>query len=102
LCSHAERILFVEPQSVDEASLAAILAHELGHEKRKFVSGAVPEHYIPEIRRAEQVAPVGSRGQIRRGLPYMLLAAVIYYFAGGYSTTNVPFPINLSVGFSPT
>lgn len=24
----------------------------------------------------------------------MLLAALIHYFAGGYSTMNVPFPIN--------
>ena len=32
----------------------------------------------------------GGRLQIRRGLLYMLLAGVIQYFAGGYSTFTVP------------
>jgi ABC-type thiamin/hydroxymethylpyrimidine transport system permease subunit len=31
--------------------------------------------------------------EIRRGLLYVLLAAVINYFAGGYSAMQVPFPI---------
>lgn len=58
---------------------------------------------IPEIRRGQQVAPVGNRGQIRRGLLYMLLAAVIHYFAGVYSATDLPFPINpvVTVYLSP-
>jgi hypothetical protein len=47
---------------------------------------------LPEIR-IVRVAPVAKRGQIRRGLLYMLLAAVIHYFAGGYSVMNLPFPI---------
>jgi hypothetical protein len=32
--------------------------------------------------------------QIRRGMLYMLLAAVIGYFAGGYSAMSLPFPLN--------
>ena len=40
-----------------------------------------------------QPLPVNQRGNIRRGLLYMLLAAVIHYFAGGYSALNLPFPI---------
>jgi hypothetical protein len=35
----------------------------------------------------------GGRGQIRQGLLYMLLAAVIHYFAGGHSAMELPFPI---------
>lgn len=37
----------------------------------------------------------GGRLQIRRGLLYMLLAGVIQYFAGGYSSFTIP------VGVSP-
>jgi hypothetical protein len=35
----------------------------------------------------------GGRGKIRQGLLYMLLAAVIRYFAGGHSAMELPFPI---------
>ena len=34
-----------------------------------------------------------SSGTIRRGLPYMLLAAVLFYFAGGYNPME--FPLNV-------
>ena len=39
---------------------------------------------------------VSSNGgsKIRRGMLYMLLAAVIGYFAGGYSAMALPFPLN--------
>ena len=47
---------------------------------------------LSEIR-IVRVAPVAKRGQIRRGLLCMLLAAVIHYFAGGYSAMELPFPI---------
>ena len=47
---------------------------------------------LPEIR-IVQVAPVVKRRQIRRGFLFMLLAAVIHYFAGGYSAMDLPFPI---------
>jgi hypothetical protein len=46
---------------------------------------------------------VKKRTEIRRGLLYMFLAAVIYYFAGGYSAMNLPFPIDplVTVYLSP-
>jgi hypothetical protein len=47
---------------------------------------------LPQIR-IPRVSSVAKRGQIRRGLLYMLLAAVIHYFAGGYSAMHLPFPI---------
>ena len=47
---------------------------------------------LAEIR-IGRVAPVAKRGQIRRGLLYMLLAVVIHYFAGGYSAIDLPVPI---------
>ena len=39
----------------------------------------------------------GGRGQIRRGLLYMLLATVIYYFAGGHIPIKLPFSISPGV-----
>jgi hypothetical protein len=47
---------------------------------------------LPEIRIA-RFSSVAKRDQIRRGLLYILLAAVIHYFTGGYSAMDVPFPI---------
>jgi hypothetical protein len=48
---------------------------------------------VPEVRLS---APTGKNGrrEVRRGLIYMLLGAVIYYFAGGYSALSLPFPLN--------
>lgn|SRR5215469_2931534 len=37
--------------------------------------------------------PPASRGKIREGLLCVLLAAIVHYFAGGYSTMNLPFPV---------
>src|ERR1700681_4195035 len=37
---------------------------------------------------------VKKRSKIRQGLLFMLLAAVIHYFAGGYSAMNLPIPID--------
>ena len=54
---------------------------------------------IPELR-ADAPAPRRSeagRRIIRRGLLCMLLAAVIHYFAGGYSAMQLPFPIQPAV-----
>ncbi len=53
---------------------------------------------IPELRRAAAPdaaprRPDVGRTKIRRGLLCMLLAAVIHYFAGGYSGMKLPFPI---------
>jgi hypothetical protein len=39
---------------------------------------------VPQVQLTRRAGPNG-RQQMRRGLLYMLLAAVIYYFAGGYS-----------------
>jgi hypothetical protein len=48
---------------------------------------------LPEIRKA-RATPVAKHGQIRQGLLYMLLAAVIHYFAAGYSALTVPYAIS--------
>jgi hypothetical protein len=47
---------------------------------------------LPEVRVASPPRTEG-RGRIRQGLLYMLLAAVIYYFAGGHSAMELPYPI---------
>ena len=48
---------------------------------------AIPEIRVTGSRRFD------GRGRIRQGLLYMLLAAVIHYFTAGYSTMQLPFPI---------
>ncbi len=48
---------------------------------------------IPELRAAAPPRSDVGRRKIRQGLLYMLLAAVIHYFAGGYSAMKLPFPI---------
>jgi hypothetical protein len=47
---------------------------------------------ISEVRLASPRRSDGRR-KIRQGLLYMLLAAVIHYFAGGYSPMELPYPI---------
>jgi hypothetical protein len=47
---------------------------------------------IPEVPRPRRLGSDGRR-EIRRGLLYMLLATVIYYFAGGYSALKLPLAI---------
>jgi hypothetical protein len=47
---------------------------------------------LPEIQ-VTQRRDVHAGSEIRKGLLYVLLAAVIKYFAGGYSAMQVPFPI---------
>jgi hypothetical protein len=47
---------------------------------------------MPNVLKVE-AAPAAKRGQIRRGLLYMLMAAVIHFFAGGYSAMELPYPI---------
>ena len=46
---------------------------------------------IPELRAAAPPRSDVGRRKIRQGLLYMLLAAVIHYFAGGYSAMKLPF-----------
>ena len=54
----------------------------------------------PECREMLSVIAVAAphtaprRVEFRRGLLYMLLAAVIHYFLGGYSGMNLPFEIH--------
>ena len=48
---------------------------------------------IPEVQLSGYSARQGGR-EIRRGLLYMLLGLVIYYFAHGYSAMPLPAPIN--------
>jgi len=50
---------------------------------------------VPQVRLSRGMGS-GGRRQIRRGLLYMLLAAVIYYFAGGYGA-----PLRLPVQIVP-
>ncbi len=35
--------------------------------------------------------PAAGRAQIRRGMMYLWLAGIFYYFAGGYSNLQIPF-----------
>jgi len=48
---------------------------------------------IPEVRLSARSGRDG-RHEMRRGLMYMLLGAVIYYFSGGYSGFHLPIPLN--------
>lgn len=60
---------------------------------------------LPPMPRAQVEAASDDGGsKIRQGLLYMLLAAVIGYFAGGYSAMKLPFPLQpvLTTYLSPT
>jgi hypothetical protein len=48
---------------------------------------------LPEARRVKTVETSDGGGEIRRGLLFMMLAALIGYFAGGYSSLKVPVPV---------
>ena len=48
---------------------------------------------VTEVRLSVRSVKDGRR-EVRRGLMYMLLGAVIYYFAGGYSALTLPYPLN--------
>ncbi len=48
---------------------------------------------IPEVHLAPHLGRDG-RKEIRRGLLYMLMAAVIHFFVGGYSAMNVNFTVS--------
>jgi hypothetical protein len=48
---------------------------------------------IPDVPRPRRLGSDGRR-EIRRGLLYMLLGTVIYYFAGGYSEFKLPLTIS--------
>ena len=46
---------------------------------------------VPDVRLTNPDHAVG-RGRMRQGLLCMLLGALVYYFAGGYSGFQLPFP----------
>jgi hypothetical protein len=48
---------------------------------------------VTEVRLSSPFSRNGRR-EIRRGLMYMLLGAVIYYFVGGHSGLSLPFTLN--------
>lgn len=50
---------------------------------------------LPETRSIKVVATNNGGGSIRRGLLFMMLAALIGYFAGGYSGMKLPVPVLL-------
>jgi hypothetical protein len=52
---------------------------------------------VPQVQLSRRTGPDGRR-HIRRGLLYMLLGAVIHYFAGGYGN---PLVVPLPAGVSP-
>jgi len=41
--------------------------------------------------------PMAGRAQVRRGMMYLWLGAIFYYFIGGYSGLEVPFEVPLVV-----
>ena len=47
---------------------------------------------VPQIR-GDRVRQADGGSKIRSGLLCILLAAVVHYFAGGYSAMQLPFPI---------
>jgi hypothetical protein len=53
--------------------------------------------------RADWAKAADGNGKIRNGLLCMLLAAVVHYFAGGYSAMQLPYPVNpiVTVYLSP-
>jgi hypothetical protein len=57
---------------------------------------------VPHIR-GDSARHIEGRRKIRQGLLCMLLAAMVHYFAGGYSAMQLPFPIQpiVSVYLSP-
>jgi hypothetical protein len=47
---------------------------------------------LPRVR-GDRGSSTEGRAKIRQGLLCILLAAVVHYFAGGYSAMQLPFPI---------
>ena len=57
---------------------------------------------VPQIR-ADSSRSSEGQGKIRQGLLCVLLAAVVHYFAGGYSLMQLPYPVQpiVTVYLSP-
>lgn len=48
---------------------------------------------LPEIHAVDSRGTTQEGGKVRQGLLYMLLAAVLYYFAGGYNPMEFPLTV---------
>lgn len=48
---------------------------------------------VPRIIRGDRIRRADGSSKIRQGLLYILLAAIIHYFAGGYSAFQLPLQI---------
>ena len=48
---------------------------------------------VPEVRMSGRAWKDGGR-EVRRGLLYMLLGGVVYYFGGGYSAMKLPISVS--------
>jgi hypothetical protein len=48
---------------------------------------------LPQVGRISRGGAAEGRRKIRRGLLFMLLALIIYYYLGGYSGWQVPIPV---------
>jgi hypothetical protein len=57
---------------------------------------------VPQLR-GDSIRSLEGGGKIRQGLLCILLAAVVHYFAGGYSAMQLPYPIDplVTVYLSP-
>jgi hypothetical protein len=49
---------------------------------------------LPRTAKEDDHPVADGSPKVRRGMLFMLLAAVIGYFAGGYSALMLPFPLN--------
>lgn len=52
---------------------------------------------MPEVRRVARAYKKEGRALMRRGLLYILLAAIIHYFAAGYSGLQLPIAVPVFV-----
>lgn len=48
---------------------------------------------LPQFHQPLHFRNAASRAQMRRGMLWMLMAAVFYFFAAGYSPLQVPVPL---------
>lgn len=48
---------------------------------------------IPDVKVGSRYSDSEGRQKMRRGLLYMLMAGIIYYFAGGYGAWKSPIPV---------
>jgi hypothetical protein len=69
---------------------------------RSFTQCPVCRESLPDVQKSASLSPGAKRNRdhrIRRGLLYMLLAALFHYFAAGYSAMFLPVTVNAVVTF---